>query len=167
MITKGDCLFNVLVELKFVFDEFGREHRAIIHLTDVFGPVDDPKMSLFIHIPRITRLHPTIRGFGFSCRLWILVVLLEYTGASIKHFAIFCDFEFHIRKRGSHGFGPDLTIGLHGNEHSRFSLAVELFQINTKRPIKIKKFGANGFPSRVGHANSTHPKRVFQRPKDQ
>ena len=77
---------------------------AVSSLPNILGTVNNPQMSAaFFNEPSITRRHPALSILCVCRAFCVLVVFNKNTGASIKDFTVFSDFQLHTWARHANG----------------------------------------------------------------
>ena len=154
-------------KFEFVFHILGRKHRAVIRsaldTAHILDPVNDFQMPLRVDKTGIAGVVPAVSGQHFGCGLRVFVVTLEQTGRFDQNLAIAGNFDFNPFNRHAHGVSPRLVVGLQANEHSSFSAAIELLQINANGAVESKQIRPNRLACGVSNPHPAKTQGVAQR----
>ena len=116
LVAEGDRLLDEGEELQLVLDEFGREHRAVLHAANILGPVDDPQMAVVVDEARVAGMHEPVGRLGLFGRLVVLVVLLENAGAAEQQLAVLGEFDIDPLDGDADSIRAYIAIELDGDE---------------------------------------------------
>src|SRR5206468_9223116 len=96
-------------------------------------------------------------------RLGLAVIFAHEPGRAYEYFSIVGHPDFDARHWRSDSVEPHVARALHAHGDARLGHAIQLFEIDAQRAIKIEEVGADGFTAGIRDLQTGHAEHVFER----
>src|SRR5882724_1928013 len=95
-VTHHHGVENIRTRLQRVFDRLRRHEFSRSRLDQVFFPIGNKEIAVFVDVPDVAGVEPAVVGENFARGFGTLVVTLHNTWALSKNFAVFGNVQQHV-----------------------------------------------------------------------